>query len=69
MYNVHIQDNDINHLNANISNEHIHDINNAIFHPSLTLIRALLENMYFILAVVHILRNTGWGGGGVFQIY
>ena len=58
MYSVHIQDNDINHLNANISNEHIHDINNAIFYPSLTLIRALLENMYFILGAVHILRNT-----------
>ena len=31
LYSVHIQDNDIN---ANIINEHIHDINNAIFHPS-----------------------------------
>ena len=55
MYSVHIQDNDINHLNANISNEHIRDINNAIFHPSLTLIRALLENMYFILRGVALL--------------
>ena len=58
MYSVHIQDNDIKHLNANISNEHIHDINNAIFHPSLTLIRALLENMNFILwGVMEVFRT------------
>ena len=34
LYSVHIQDNDVKHLTANINNQHIHDINNAIFHPS-----------------------------------